>query len=331
MNFFEEEERFSFLFFSFLFFSFLFFFLSQNTTPRSGTYYYYYYYPHTLRPTLLCRGKRAKKKKDDDEEEEERVFTMSAFVGEEEKKQDDAGAVKADDDGGTKVFGSGSKVFGAGFNPAAFASTTTTTTGKKEEGGGENNNEGDEEDVERECTKEFTPVVKLEIIEDSEAKTTGEENEEILFEAKTKAYRFLDGEWKERGLGPMKILEHKETKKCRLLMRRDKTLKICANFYIDPETKVTTHAGSEKARVFTTVDCSDGDEAPALQNMCIKFGSEEKAQLFQDKFEEAQKKMAALPKTEEEGEKEEKEKEAKEKADDLADDLAELAAKGGED
>ena len=297
------------------------------------------------RTTTTTKKKKKKKKKTNSVaffsqkttdlfEQQQRVFTMSAF-GEEEKKQDDAGAVKADDDGGTKVFGSGSKVFGAGFNPAAFASTTTTTTtttttGKKEEGG-ENNNEGDEEDVERECTKEFTPVVKLEIIEDSEAKTTGEENEEILFEAKTKAYRFLDGEWKERGLGPMKILEHKETKKCRLLMRRDKTLKICANFYIDPETKVTTHAGSEKARVFTTVDCSDGDEAPALQNMCIKFGSEEKAQLFQDKFEEAQKKMAALPKTEEEGEKEEKEKEAKEKADDLADDLAELAAKGGED
>ena len=66
--------------------------------------------------------------------------------------------------------------------------------------------------------------------------------------------------------------------------------------------------------------------------MCIKFGSEEKAQLFQDKFEEAQKKMAALPKTEEEGEKEEKEKEGAEKAADLAEDLAEkLAAKGDED
>ena len=242
----------------------------------------------------------------------------------------------------TPVFGSGS-VFGAGatfggaaatsggFNPSAFASSSTTTTTAK---GETNNEEGDDDDddVERECTKEFTPVVKLEIIENSETKTTGEENEEILFEAKTKAYRFLEGEWKERGLGPMKILEHKETKKCRLLMRRDKTLKICANFYIDPETKVTTHAGSEKARVFTTVDCSDGDEAPALQNMCIKFGSEEKAQLFQDKFEEAQKKMAALPKTEEEGEKEEKEKEGAEKAADLAEDLAEkLAAKGDED
>ena len=202
------------------------------------------------------------------------------------------------------------------FNPSAFASSSTTKPEEEKE-------EGEDEDVERECTKEFTPVVKLEIIESSETKTTGEENENILFEAKTKAYRFLEGEWKERGLGPMKILEHKATKKCRLLMRRDKTLKICANFYIDPETKVTTHAGSEKARVFTTVDCSDGDEAPALQNMCIKFGSEEKAQLFQDKFEEAQKIMASLPKTEEEGEKEEKEQEGKEKAEDLADDLAE--------
>jgi Ran-binding protein 1 len=212
------------------------------------------------------------------------------------------------------------------FNPSAFASSSTTKPEEEKE-------EGEDEDVERECTKEFTPVVKLEIIESSETKTTGEENENILFEAKTKAYRFLEGEWKERGLGPMKILEHKATKKCRLLMRRDKTLKICANFYIDPETKVTTHAGSEKARVFTTVDCSDGDEAPALQNMCIKFGSEEKAQLFQDKFEEAQKIMASLPKTEEEGEKEEKEQEGKEKAEDLADDLAEKlsAAKKDED
>jgi len=243
----------------------------------------------------------------------------------------------------TPVFGSGS-VFGAGatfggaaatsggFNPSAFASSTTAAKKAETNNNEEGDDKDDDDDVERECTKEFTPVVKLEIIENSETKTTGEENEEILFEAKTKAYRFLEGEWKERGLGPMKILEHKETKKCRLLMRRDKTLKICANFYIDPETKVTTHAGSEKARVFTTVDCSDGDEAPALQNMCIKFGSEEKAQLFQDKFEEAQKKMAALPKTEEEGEKEEKEKEGAEKAADLAEDLAEkLAAKGDED
>jgi Ran-binding protein 1 len=46
-----------------------------------------------------------------------------------------------------------------------------------------------------------------------------------------KLWRFDTNEWKERGTGEMKLLKHKETKKIRLLMRRDKTLKICANHY----------------------------------------------------------------------------------------------------
>ena len=38
-------------------------------------------------------------------------------------------------------------------------------------------------------------------------------------------------EWKERGTGEVKLLHHKSLGTCRLLMRRDKTLKICANHY----------------------------------------------------------------------------------------------------
>jgi len=38
-------------------------------------------------------------------------------------------------------------------------------------------------------------------------------------------------EWKERGTGDVKILQHKLLGTCRVLMRRDKTLKICANHY----------------------------------------------------------------------------------------------------
>jgi Ran-binding protein 1 len=38
-------------------------------------------------------------------------------------------------------------------------------------------------------------------------------------------------EWKERGTGDIKILKHKQHGTCRVLMRRDKTLKICANHY----------------------------------------------------------------------------------------------------
>ena len=38
-------------------------------------------------------------------------------------------------------------------------------------------------------------------------------------------------EWKERGTGDVKFLKHKGSGKIRLLMRRDKTHKICANHY----------------------------------------------------------------------------------------------------
>ena len=47
--------------------------------------------------------------------------------------------------------------------------------------------------------------------------------------SRAKLFRLLAGEWKERGTGDVKFLEHNETKKIRILMRRDKTLKICAN------------------------------------------------------------------------------------------------------
>ncbi len=38
-------------------------------------------------------------------------------------------------------------------------------------------------------------------------------------------------EWKERGTGEVKFLKHRRTNNVRLLMRRDKTHKICANHY----------------------------------------------------------------------------------------------------
>lgn len=48
---------------------------------------------------------------------------------------------------------------------------------------------------------------------------------------RAKLFRFFkeSNEWKERGTGDVRLLQHKETKRIRLLMRRDKTLKVCAN------------------------------------------------------------------------------------------------------
>jgi len=115
--------------------------------------------------------------------------------------------------------------FGA---PGAGVAFTTFGAPKDAEEEGEGGDDGDDgaAEAQAECTATFKPLVQLEEV----ATSTGEEDEEILFEAKAKAYRFAAGEWKEKGMGPLKLLAHKESKKVRVLMRRDKTLKICANF-----------------------------------------------------------------------------------------------------
>ena len=64
----------------------------------------------------------------------------------------------------------------------------------------------------------FEPLVPLP--EKIEVKT-GEEDEDVLFESRARLFRFVGGEWKERGLGVLKILQHRESGRIRLLMRRE--------------------------------------------------------------------------------------------------------------
>ena len=62
---------------------------------------------------------------------------------------------------------------------------------------------------------------------------TNEEAEEQTFKMRAKLFKFDrdSREWKERGTGDVRLLKHRENKKTRLVMRRDKTLKVCANHY----------------------------------------------------------------------------------------------------
>lgn len=62
---------------------------------------------------------------------------------------------------------------------------------------------------------------------------TNEELEEQVFKMRAKLFKFdrESREWKERGTGDVRLLKHKENGKTRLVMRRDKTLKVCANHY----------------------------------------------------------------------------------------------------
>ncbi|XP_011948724.1 PREDICTED: ran-specific GTPase-activating protein isoform X5 [Cercocebus atys] len=93
---------------------------------------------------------------------------------------------------------------------------------------------------------QFEPIVSL---PEQEIKTL-EEDEEELFKMRAKLFRFASEndlpEWKERGTGDVKLLKHKEKGAIRLLMRRDKTLKICANHYITPMMELKPNADAQK-------------------------------------------------------------------------------------
>jgi len=75
--------------------------------------------------------------------------------------------------------------------------------------------------TEHDAMSDFKPIIPL---PDEVVTTTGEEGETLLFENRAKLYRFVEGEWKERGTGMLKILEAPETKKARLLMRREQVI-----------------------------------------------------------------------------------------------------------
>lgn len=93
-----------------------------------------------------------------------------------------------------------------------------------EEGGDDEKAEEEEADV------HFEPVVHLTEKVDTK---TNEEAEEQTFKMRAKLFKFdrESREWKERGTGDVRLLKHKENGKTRLVMRRDKTLKVCANHY----------------------------------------------------------------------------------------------------
>ena len=55
-------------------------------------------------------------------------------------------------------------------------------------------------------------------------------------------------EWKERGTGDVKLMQNKENQgRIRVIMRRDKTLKICANHFIQPWMLLKPMKGSDRA------------------------------------------------------------------------------------
>ncbi|KAF9381474.1 single stranded nucleic acid binding protein [Podila verticillata] len=167
--------------------------------------------------------------------------------------------------------------------------------------------------VEEETEVHFEPVIKLEAVEVK----THEEDEDAIFKMRAKLFRFFKetNEWKERGTGDVRLLQHKETKRIRLLMRRDKTLKVCANHNVSADMALTPNVGSDRSWVWNVA--ADYSEDPAEpMTLAIRLANAENADLFKTAFEDAQKSNADLKaKAASTEDKEEKKEEKEEKKD----------------
>ena len=156
--------------------------------------------------------------------------------------------------------------------------TTLAESGKDEPADDERNIS-----LEHEPDVYFKPVVTLPSVD----RQTGEEEEEVIFSHRAKLYRFdsKDKQWKDRGIGDMKILKHKTGGKVRLLMRRDQILKICCNHCLTANMSLTPHNNSDKAwSWFTPSDFAD--EAPKPETFVLRFKLPEVAQQFKVAFDE---------------------------------------------
>jgi len=133
-------------------------------------------------------------------------------------------------------------------------------------------------------TQEFAPVIPLPPLVEA---TMGDENENTLFEQRAKIYRFDAAvkEWKERGVGNIKILQGKDNPGAvRIVMWREKVGKLACNHWMTSDMKVENYQHNPKVLKWTAVDHAEGEPRPEI--FTCRFGSEEKCAEFKTKCEE---------------------------------------------
>ncbi|XP_076177331.1 ran-specific GTPase-activating protein [Ptiloglossa arizonensis] len=134
----------------------------------------------------------------------------------------------------------------------------------------------------------FEPIISLPLIEVS----NNEEDEIEMIRMRAKLYRYDSSnnpaEWKERGTGEVKLLRHKIKNTVRVVMRRDKTFKICANHFVTPWMELKPNCGSDRAWVWSVLaDYADEQLKPEL--LAIRFANAENASVWKEAFEKAKK------------------------------------------
>lgn len=100
-------------------------------------------------------------------------------------------------------------------------------------------------------------------------------------------------EWKERGVGDIKILKHPVRGTYRVLLRREQIHKIACNHLITTEMQLKPMAGSETAVCWFAMDYAE-DEAK-LEHLAVRFKTADTKNDFKEKFEMCQKELEKNP------------------------------------
>ncbi|KAM9500124.1 E3 SUMO-protein ligase RanBP2-like isoform 2-T2 [Clarias gariepinus] len=118
---------------------------------------------------------------------------------------------------------------------------------------------------------------------------SGEEDEEILFKQRAKLFRWDCDmcQWKERGMGDLKILFHPVKKFFRVIMRRYSVLIVCTNHLITKHIKLTPMNNPVTALAWTANDYADGDLK--VEQLAVRFKTPELTESFTKTFTDCQK------------------------------------------
>nr|XP_016489073.1 PREDICTED: nuclear pore complex protein NUP50B-like [Nicotiana tabacum] len=124
---------------------------------------------------------------------------------------------------------------------------------------------------------------------------TGEENEKAIFTADSALFEFLNGGWKERGKGELKVnISSTETGKARLVMRTRGNYRLILNANLYPEMKLTNM--DKKGITFACMN-SAGDGKDGLSTIALKFKDASIVEEFRAAVLQYKDKMAGSLKT----------------------------------
>jgi len=119
-----------------------------------------------------------------------------------------------------------------------------------------------------------------------------------VFCHRAKLYRYDNAtkEWKERGIGEMKILHHMDHGSYRLLLRREQVHKVVCNFLITPDVEFHPLSTSDQAWMWAGMNYAE--QEPCAEQLAVKFKSSDLARQFKMHIDNIQQELRERKTTE---------------------------------